>query len=113
MYRFTPKSLERAAKQGVKINHLLAFLQKASGEAEVPPPLVGALRRWERAGGEAALKDTAVLKLKSPALLETLRDTPGIRQYLGESLGPAAVEVHRENLEKLRAALAELGILVD
>jgi hypothetical protein len=113
VYRFTPKSLERAARQGVKIAHLLAFLQKASGEAEVPPPLVGALRRWERTGGEAALKDTAVLKLKHPALLETLRDTPGIRQYLGESLGPAAVEVRRENLEKLRAALMELGILVD
>ncbi len=113
IYRFTPKSLERAARQGVKINHLFAFLQKAAGEAEVPPPLVGALRRWERTGGEAALKDTAVLKLKNPALLETLRDTPGIRQYLGESLGPAAVEVRRENLEKLRSALVELGILVD
>jgi len=113
LYRFTPTSLARAAKQGVKIAHLLAFLQKASGEADVPPPLVGALRRWERAGGEAALKDTAVLKLKSRALLETLRGTPGVKQYLGESLGPAAVEVRREHLETLRAALAELGILTD
>jgi hypothetical protein len=79
----------------------------------LPPALVGALHRWERAGGEAALKDTVVLKLNNPALLETLQRTPKVKRYLGESLGPNAVEVRRDGIEKLRAALAEVGILVD
>jgi len=64
-------------------------------------------------GGEAALKETVFLKLKSKELLETLRRTPGVRRYLGEALGPEAVEVRKEDMERLREALAEVGILVD
>ncbi len=113
LYRLAPASLARAAKQGVKVSHILAFLQKAAGGEDLPPALVGALHRWERAGGEAALKDTVVLKLNNPALLETLRRTPKVKRYLGESLGPDAVELRREENAQLRAALAEVGILVD
>ncbi|MBM2848084.1 MAG: uncharacterized protein HW418_1026, partial [Anaerolineales bacterium] len=113
LYRLAPASLARAGKQGIKISHIIAFLQKATGDEDLPPALVGALHRWERAGGEAALKDTVVLKLNNPALLETLQRTPKVKRYLGESLGPNAVEVRRDGIEKLRAALAEVGILVD
>jgi hypothetical protein len=113
VYRLAPASLSRAGKQGIKISHIIAFLQKATGGEDLPPALVGALHRWERAGGEAALKDTVVLKLNNPALLETLQRTPKVKRYLGESLGPNAVEVRRDGIEKLRAALAEVGILVD
>jgi hypothetical protein len=113
LYRLAPASLARAAKQGIKVSHIIAFLQKAAGGEDLPPALVGALHRWERAGGEAALKDTVVLKLNSPALLETLRRTPTVKRYLGPSLGPEAVEVRREDIAPLRAALAEVGILVD
>lgn len=113
VYRLAPASLARAAKQGIKVSHIIAFLQKATSGEDLPPTLVGALHRWERAGGEAALKDTVVLKLSSPALLETLQRTPKVKRYLGESLGPDAVEVRRGDIEKLRAALAEVGILVD
>jgi hypothetical protein len=113
LYRLAPASLSRAGKQGIKISHIIAFLQKAAGGEDLPPALVGALHRWERAGGEAALKDTVVLKLNNPALLETLQRTPKVKRYLGESLGPNAVEVRRDGIEKLRAALAEVGILVD
>lgn len=113
VYRLAPASLARAAKQGIKVTHIIAFLQKAIGGEDLPPTLVGALHRWERAGGEAALKDTVVLKLSSPALLETLQRTPKVKRYLGESLGPDAVEVRRGDIERLHAALAEVGILVD
>jgi hypothetical protein len=113
LYRLAPASLVRAAKQGIKVNHILAFLLKAAGGEALPPALVGALHRWERAGGEAALQETAVLKVKSPELLETLQRTPAVKRYLGESLGPAAVEVRLGDMDRLREALAEVGILVD
>ncbi len=113
LYRLAPASLARAAKQGIKVSHILAFLQKSAGGEDLPPALVGALHRWERAGGEAALKETVVLRLNNPTLLDTLRRTPAVRRYLGEALGPDAVEVRRDDIEKLRAALAEVGILVD
>jgi len=54
-----------------------------------------------------------VLKLNNPALLETLRRTPKVKRYLGEGLGPDTVEVRRDDIEKLRAVLAEVGILMD
>lgn len=113
VYRLSPASLARAAKQGIKVNHILAFLQKALGENALPPTLVGALRRWERLGSEAAVKETVVLKVKSPELLETLLRTPGVSRYLGEKLGPALVEVRPSEVGKLREALAELGLLAD
>ena len=106
-------SLARAAKQGIKVSHILTFLQKSVGENALPPALVGALRRWERTGPEAALKEMVILKLKSPELLETLLRTPGVRRYLGERLGPVLVEVRVSEVGELRRALAELGLLVD
>jgi hypothetical protein len=113
LYRLAPASLARAAKQGIKVGHFLAFLQKAAGGEAAAPTLVGALHRWERQGSEAALKETVILKLKNAELLETLRRTPRVSRYLGESLGPAAVEVRQADVEPLRRALAEVGILVD
>jgi hypothetical protein len=113
LYRLTPASLVRAGQQGIKVSHVLASLQKALGEAPLPPLLVGALKRWERAGAEIALTDSVVLRVKSPDLLETLRRTPKVKRYLGEDLSPTAVEVRRADRDKLREALAELGILVD
>jgi len=113
VYRFTPASLNRAVKQGVKIGAILAFLQKLVGAETLPPTLTGALRRWERVGSEAVLRDTLILKLKTPDLLKTLQRTPALKRYLGEVLGPTAVAVRREDLPRLREVLAELGILAD
>jgi hypothetical protein len=113
VYRLSPASLARAAKQSIKVNHILTFLQKSVGESTLPPALVGALRRWERVGPEAAVKETVVLKLKNPELLETLLRTPGVSRYFGERLGPALVEVRAAEVGELRRALVELGLLVD
>ncbi len=112
-YRLSPASLARAAQQGIRVSHILAFLQKAVGEAALPPNVVGALHRWERAGREASIKETVVLSVKSAELLDTLLRTPNVRRYLGDKLGPTAVEVRRADMARLREALAELGILAD
>ena len=112
-YRLSPASLARAARQSIKVNHILAFLQKSLGEQALPPHLAGALQRWERAGPEAAVKEMVTLKLKSPEMLENLLRMPGVRRYLGEKLSPTLVEVHPAEVARLRKVLAELGILAD
>jgi hypothetical protein len=111
-YRLTPASLERAAQRGITVGRIAAFLREAT-RGDAPPALLGALQRWERAGTEAALDDVVILKLKSDELLETLRATPTLRPYLGERLGPGVITVRREAADELRAALAEVGILLD
>lgn len=111
-YRLTPASLERAGQRGITLGRILAFLREAT-RGDVPPTLLGALQRWERAGTEATLTEVVILKLKSAELLETLYATPTLRPYLGERLGPTLIAVRREAVDDLRAALAEVGILLD
>jgi hypothetical protein len=113
VYRLTPSSLKRAVKQGISLARLVAFLEEIAGEGGLAPTLSGALQRWGRSGSEALIKETAVLKVSNPELLQMLQRTPNIGRYLGRKFGPAAVEVRREDVDKLRAVLAELGILSD
>ena len=60
-----------------------------------------------------AVKGEDLLERLSPAEHEPTAETPGLRELLGESLGPTAVAVRREHAAEVRAALAELGIVAD
>jgi len=113
LYRLTASSLKRGVKQGVSLERITQFLREVAEDPGLPPTLLAALQRWARNGGEATIKDTTVLKLKSAELLEILQRTPRIKELLGQPLGPAAVEVRREDADRLRNLLAELGILAD
>jgi hypothetical protein len=113
LYRLTPSSLRRAVKQGVSLSRITDFLRSIAAEPGVPPTLLGALQRWARNGPEVAVKETAVLKLKSAELLETLQRTPRLKDLLGQPLGPTSIEVRRDDMDKLRNLLTELGILAD
>jgi hypothetical protein len=113
VYRLTPGSLKRAEKQGVPLERVAEFLRAIADERGLPPALHGALLRWARHGAEVALKDVVVLRVKNPELLETLRRTPRLSDYLGQVLGPTAVEIRRDDLERVRDLLAELGLLTD
>ena len=112
-YRLSPASLARAASKGISPGRIVTFLERAAAGQPALPALAAALARWQTNGAEAAVHETVVLRLAGAELLETLRATPGLRGLLGESLGPAAVEVRRADLERLRQALAEMGILLD
>lgn len=113
LYRLTPSSLKRGVKQGVSLQRITQFLREAAEAPGLPPTILAAMQRWARDGGEAVIKDTTVLKLKSAELLETLQRTPRIKELLGQPLGPTTVEVRREDADRLRNLLAELGILAD
>ncbi|MBL8093469.1 MAG: helicase-associated domain-containing protein [Anaerolineales bacterium] len=113
IYRLTPLSLKRAGRQGVKLERILDFLRQASAPHEVPPRLTAALQRFGRHGTEAILKEAIVFRTANPELMETLRRTPAVQELLGEALGPTASEVRAQDLPRLRAALSELGLLLD
>jgi hypothetical protein len=109
-YRLTPASLERARQQGLQLSHLLALLGRHT--KAVPPVLVKALKRWEERGVEAKLESVLVLRFSSPEILQALRSSRAAR-FLGDPLGPAAVIVKPGAMEKVMAALLELGFLTD
>ena len=107
-YQISPQSLERARKQGLQINHLLTILRRYA--STIPPTLVKALERWEERGTEARIEHPHVLRLSSPDILKELRSSRAAR-FLGEPLGPTAIIVKPGALEKVIAALAEMGYI--
>ncbi len=110
-YHVTPVSLKKAGEQGLKVEHLLALLQKYAA-GPVPPSLVKALKRWELNGVEARLESLVVLKVNRPEVLDELRKSKAAR-FLGEILGPTTVAVKPSAQSKVLLALAELGLLGD
>lgn len=109
-YNLSPGSLQRARQQGLVINHLLALLRTHA--SATPPSLTRALERWERMGVEVRFQSVLVLRLSSPELLQKLRASKAGR-FLGDPLGPTSIIVRAGALNKVLAALAEMGYLAE
>jgi len=108
LYRITADSLNRARDQDLRAAHLLGLLRRHS--LTVPPSLTRALERWEEHGSEARLERALILRVRTPEILQSLRNSRCAR-YLGDSLGPTAAIVKPGAGEKLLAALAEMGFM--
>ena len=110
-YHVTPSSLVKAAKQGLKVEHLLALLANHS-DAGIPPVLVKALKRWEANSTEAWAETQVILRVSRPEILKELRKSKAAK-YLGEPLGPTTVIVKGGAMQKLAEAMTELGLLME
>ena len=111
-YRLTPASLARARAQKIDASRIVESLQRAS-HAEAPPSVIRAVQRWSSKGKEATIERAIVLQVNSPAIMKTIQSSAKTRGLVGDSLGPTSVKVPEKNWQKLRNALAELGLLVD
>ncbi len=108
LYQITPDSLERARQAGLRPNHLLGLLRRSA--ETVPPAFSRALERWEERGTEVRFQRLMILRLGNPELLQALKNSKAGR-FLGDPLGPAAVEVQAQAWTKVAAVLAEMGYL--
>jgi hypothetical protein len=110
-YRVTAQSLSQAREQGLKAEQLLALLVKHT-HGTVPPALVKALKQWEAHGTEARVESLLVLRVSRPEIVEEMRKSRA-GKFLGEMLSPTAVVVREGAVQKVLAALAELGLLAE
>ena len=110
-YHISPRALERASKQGLKVAQLVNLLAR-HGDAGIPSPVTKALRRWEAAGTEARTEAQVVLRVKRPEILKELRKSKAAK-YLGEPLGPTTVIVKGGAMRKVAEAMIELGVLLE
>ncbi len=110
-YRLSARSLKHANEQGLKAGQLLTLLVKHT-KGNVPPALVKALKRWEANGTEARVENLFVLRVSRPEILVELRKSKA-GKFLGELLSPTAVVVKAGAVQKVTAALAELGLLAE
>lgn len=109
-YRLSPTSLEAAAAQGLRISHLETLLDKYG---EKPPPgLIQTLRDWAQHGETARIHPCVVLRVRTPKILQILRNSPASR-FLGDPLGPTTAIINPGAAQKLADALARLGYLCD
>jgi hypothetical protein len=111
-YRLTPTSLASAKKQGISVARIVQFLEEASGTA-LPASSKRGLNRWADKGVEGRLETAVILRVREAAILDTLRQNPKTRPYLGESLGDLAVAIQPQHWQPLQTAVAELGLLLD
>jgi hypothetical protein len=109
-YRITHASLRRAGEQGIQVGHILALLRRHA--LIVPPNLVKALERWDKLGSEARLERALILRLRTPEMLQTLRNSRAAR-FLGDPLSPTVIIVKPGAWSKVIAVLAELGYLAE
>jgi len=108
-YRLEAESLQKAQLAGLDIAQLLKLL-KSNASTDIAPNLLQALKRWENEGTQAKMKEMIVLRVNSAEMLKALRDSRAAR-YLGEPLGPNAIEVKTGAREHVMRVLTELGYL--
>ena len=111
-YRLTPQSLAYAQEQGITPDRVLEFLAQVSGRP-VPAGVKRAIVRWGEKGVEGRLETAVILRVRDEQILDTLRQNPKTRDYIGESLGPLAATVRPDDWPQLRQATAELGLFLE
>lgn len=109
-YQLAVGALGRALERGIQVEQILAFLRQASGD-RVPANVAGQMRLWAGRFGQVQLTEVVVLRAKSERALKELSVLPETRGLIGQLLTPTTALVRKQDLPRLRKALAELGFL--
>jgi hypothetical protein len=107
-YRLAVGALGCALERGIRVEQILAFLRQASGD-RVPANVAGQMRLWAGRFGQVQLAEVVILTAKSERVLKELSVLPETRGLIGQLLTPTTALVRKQDLPRLRKALAELG----
>jgi hypothetical protein len=110
-YRLGAGSLGRALARGIQVEQVLAFLQQTS-EQTVPPNVAAQLRLWAGRFGQVQLEEVALLRVESEHVLKELSVLPETRQLIAKILSPTSALIRRNDLDRLRKELRDLGYLI-
>lgn len=110
VYRITPASLGRALGQDIRLNQVMAFLKRVTGD-QLPPQAIETLRGRAGRYGEVRLIRAAVLETKTAAVMRELRAHQAIGPLLGEALSPTRTLVAEQNWRQVLALLRQTGYL--
>jgi len=110
VYRITRASMGQALGQGIRLDQVLTFLKRVSGDP-LPSTAVAMLRRWAGHPGGVRLIRVAVLETKTAAVMQELRAHSDIGPLLGEPLAPTRTLVAEQNWGKVMALLQQFGYL--
>ena len=108
-FEVSPKSLARAASNGMTIAQMSRWFEQRTGEA-VPAAVRLLLHAADPQVEPFATRRPVVMTTPTPELLDGLLQHPATGAYLDERLGPTAVMIPDDAVADLRAALATLGL---
>lgn len=110
IYLITRASVSRAIKNGITVEQITAFLNRATNN-QIPLKVVEALRTWGARYDVLQLEQVTLLRFKDERVLAELRQQTNIDHLLGEILNSTTVLVPEAHLPELRRLLIELGYL--
>lgn len=110
-YRITPESLAAAQEKDITLDQIRAFLLKLL-QSEALPAVLLPMFSNERGGSppELALERKNIIRTSTTETMEFIFETPTLRRYLEERIGPRAAIVLPRKESALRQALQEEGI---
>jgi len=110
-YQLTAQSLESARRQGLKISHIRALLQRLADE-DLPPRLDQALGRFEARGADANLSRKLLFTLTEPDALERLQRERKAARFLQHQVGERAFLIDESDLQALLRLSLRLGVWI-
>ena len=110
-YHLGAGSLGRALARGIQVEQVLAFLQQAS-ERTVPANVAGQLLLWAGRFGQVQLEEVALLRVENERVLKELAVLPETRHLIAKILSPTSALIRRNDLDRLRKELRDLGYLL-
>jgi hypothetical protein len=110
-YQITSDSVQRAVRSGLTAPEITQRLE-AVHSGPLPEKLVRSIRSWAKHYGSAVVAPVVLLQVRDDAALNELLADPEVGKLIKRfTPRPAALaQVAPENVEKLRALLAEMGV---
>jgi hypothetical protein len=112
VYALTPRSLKRAADQGIKAARVIEFLEERSGGV-LPLALQKAIDRWAERSSETRIERAVLLRTRDAQTLEALLKIDMVKRAQMERLAPNCLMIKARDARAVRAAIAAAGVLVD
>jgi hypothetical protein len=106
-YRLTPASLARARDAGWTLSNLETWFSQRTTQ-QITPAARFLLTAAQLPAPQ--LRQHLVLHVEVPEIADGLTQWPGTRELIEERLGPTSLSVAQENVEALKARLAEVGV---
>jgi hypothetical protein len=109
VYTLDRTRIERALERGITVDHLLRFLETATGDA-LPASVARTLHEWTDDFGAITLRRVTLLEARDPARLEEIGSSRAARACLGRTLSPRAMIVRQARIPALMRQLERLGM---
>ncbi|MHB0857233.1 MAG: helicase-associated domain-containing protein [Anaerolineae bacterium] len=108
-YRITGESVWDSQNAGVKVEQILAFLNRVSG-GQVPATVVSTLQAWGSRFGGVALRRQVLLEAADEKTMQQIASRPDMRGLLGRPISATMCLVAEEDVGELTRKLKALGI---